>query len=158
MRRAGSVRSNTDPSQPIKESAMVESLNVDLETVCFVIFKSREFEAQEGPMDENPGSNASDDGFREVLASHGDDQTYNEIKEMIDALNVAEQSALVAISWVGRGDFTGEEWEDSYQLARERHTEQTAEYLLGMPLLSEYLQNGLSEMGLSCADYEKEHL
>lgn len=137
---------------------MVDTLDINLETVCFIIFKAREFDAQEGVFDEDPGSNASDDGFREVLAGHGDDSTYDEVKEVIDGLDVDEQSALVALTWVGRGDFARDEWSDAYKTAQERHNEHTSEYLLGMPLLADLLQTGLDEMGLSCADYEKEHL
>jgi len=137
---------------------MVESLNIDLETVCFIIFKAREFDAQEGVLDEDPGSNASDDGFREVLAGHSDDQTYAEIKSLIDSLDVDEQSALVALTWVGRGDFDANDWEEAFSSAQERRNDRTAEYLLGQPLLGDLLQNGLGEMGLSCSDYEKEHL
>lgn len=137
---------------------MVDSLNVDLETVCFIIFKVREFDVQEGVLDEDPGSNASDDGFREVLASHPDDQTYAEIKALIDSLDIDEQSALVALSWVGRGDFDADGWEEAFTTAQERHNDHTAEYLLGIPLLADLLQNGLNEFGLSCSDYEKEHL
>lgn len=137
---------------------MPESLNVDLETVCFIIFKSREFEAQEDTLDDDTGSNATDDGFRGVLASRGDDRTYDEIKSLIDSLDIDEQAALVALTWIGRGDFEADDWEDACGTARERHNQRTAEYLLGMPLLSELLQNGLSELGLSCEDYEKEHL
>lgn len=137
---------------------MVDTLEINLETVCFIIFKAREFDAQEGVFDEDPASNASDDGFREVLAGHGDDSTFDEIKEVIDGLDVDEQSALVALTWVGRGDFSADEWSDAYQTAQERHNEHTSEYLLGMPLLADLLQTGLDEMGLSCADYEKEHL
>ena len=137
---------------------MAESLNVDLETVCFIIFNAREFEAQEAALDDDTGSNASDDGFRSILASGGGDSTYDEIKALIDSLDVDEQSALVALTWVGRGDFDAGDWEEACATARDRHNNRTAEYLLGMPLLSELLQNGLSELGLSCADYEKEHL
>jgi hypothetical protein len=137
---------------------MVDSLEIDLETVCFIIFKAREFDAQEGVFDEDPGSNASDDGFREVLAGHGDDSTYDEIKDLIAGLDVDEQSALVALTWVGRGDFSASDWSDAITTARDRHNAHTAEYLLGMPLLADLLQTGLDEMGLSCADYEKEHL
>jgi Protein of unknown function (DUF3775) len=137
---------------------MVESLNIDLETVCFIIFKAREFDAQEGVVDEDPGSNASDDGFREVLASHGDDQTYAEIKSLIDSLDVDEQSALVALTWVGRGDFDANDWDEALSTAEERRNDRTAEYLLGQPLLGDLLQTGLAELGLSCSDYEKEHL
>jgi len=137
---------------------MVESLNIDLETVCFIIFKAREFDGQEGVNDEDPGSNASDDGFREVLASHGDDRTYDEIKALIDSLDVDEQAALVALTWVGRGDFDANDWDEALSTAQERHNDRTAEYLLGQPLLGDLLQNGLGEMGLSCSDYEREHL
>ena len=137
---------------------MVESLNVDLETVCFIIFKAREFDAQEGVFDEDPASNASDDGFREVLAGHSDDQTYAEIKDLIDSLDVDEQSALVALTWVGRGDFGADDWDDALSTAQERHNDHTAAYLLGMPLLADLLQNGLGELGLSCSDYERDHL
>lgn len=137
---------------------MVDTLEINLETVCFIIFKAREFDAQEGVFDEDPGSNASDDGFREVLAGHADDSTFDEIKEVIDGLDIDEQSALVALTWVGRGDFSANEWSDAFQTAQERHNEHTSEYLLGMPLLADLLQTGLDEMGMSCADYEKEHL
>ena len=96
--------------------------------------------------------------FLVCLAGHGDDSTYDEIKEVIDGLDVDEQSALVALTWVGRGDFAAGEWSEAFSTALERHNEHTAEYLLGIPLLADLLQTGLDEMGLSCADYEKEHL
>lgn len=137
---------------------MPETPDINLETVCFIIFKAREFDAQEEVFDEDPGSNASDDGFREVLASHGDDETYNEIKALIDALDVDEQSALVALTWIGRGDFGAADWSEAISTANDRHNAHTATYLLGMPLLPDLLQTGLDEMGLSCADFEREHL
>jgi hypothetical protein len=148
----GAIRPNT------RSAPMVDSLDIDLETVCFIVFKAREFDAQEEALDEDPASNPSDDGFREILASHSDDQTYDEVKSLIDSLDIDEQSALVALTWVGRGDFTADEWDEARATARERHNNRTAEYLLGIPLLADLLQNGLSELGLSCADYEKEHL
>ncbi len=137
---------------------MVDSLDIDLETVCFIIFKAREIDAQEDALEDDSGSNASDDGFREILTSRGDDQTYDEVKSLIDSLDIDEQSALVALTWVGRGDFDADDWDEALSTARERHNEHTAEYLLGIPLLADLLQNGLNEFGLSCADYEKEHL
>lgn len=137
---------------------MVDSLDIDLETVCFIIFKAREIDAQEDALEDDSGSNASDDGFREILTSRSDDQTYDEVKSLIDSLDIDEQSALVALTWVGRGDFDADDWDEALSTARERHNEHTAEYLLGIPLLADLLQNGLDEFGLSCADYEKEHL
>lgn len=137
---------------------MVESLNINPETAYFISVKAREFSAQEGAVEDDAGSNAADDGFRSVLAESGDDNTVDELTELIRSLDIDEQSALVALSWLGRGDFSAEEWDEANATARERHTEQTAEYLLGMPLLSDYLLEGLSQLGVSCEEWDKEHL
>jgi len=133
-------------------------LGISVESVCFVIFKAREFEVQTDVVEEDPGSNATDDGFRSVLASYADDATFDELKQFVDSLDMDEQCELVALAWVGRGDFDLAEWEDAEELARDRHNDHTAEYLLGMPLLPDYLQAGLDALGISCEDIEKEHL
>lgn len=133
-------------------------LGISAESVCFVIVKAREFEAQEEVVEDDPGSNPADDGFRSVLASYGDDATYDELKQFIESLDVDEQCELVALAWVGRGDFDLADWQESRELAQERHNEHTADYLLGMPLLSDFLQSGLDAFGISCEDVEKEHL
>lgn len=133
-------------------------LGISVDNVCFVIFKAREFDAQEDVVEEDPGSNPTDDGFRSVLASYDDDATYDEVKQFIESLDVDEQCELVALAWVGRGDFDLVDWEEAQQLAQDRHTEHTAVYLLGMPLLPDFLQSGLDAFGISCEDVEKEHL
>jgi hypothetical protein len=46
----------------------------------------------------------------------------------------------------------------AFDAARDRHNEHTAEYLLGMPLVADYLQQGLDALSISCEDIEKEHL
>jgi hypothetical protein len=133
-------------------------LGISVERVCFIIFKAREFEAQAEVVEEDPGSNPTDEGFRGVLASYSDDATYDEVKQFIESLDIDEQCDLVALAWVGRGDFDLAGWAGSQELARERHNEHTAEYLLGMPLVADYLQQGLDALGISCEDIEKEHL
>jgi hypothetical protein len=133
-------------------------LGISVESVCFIIFKAREFEAQEEVVEDDPGSNPTDDGFRGVLASYADDATYDEVKEFIEALDVDEQCDLVALAWVGRGDFDLGEWAEAQEIARDQHNDRTAEYLLGMSLLADFLQAGLDAFGISCEDIEKEHL
>ena len=54
--------------------------------------------------------------------------------------------------WLGRGDFGVEEWESALQQAREAWTPRTADYLIGTPLVADYLEEGLSELGYSCSD------
>ena len=70
------------------------------------------------------------------------------------ALNEDEQIDLVALAWLGRGDGELENWDDLRGEASRAHNDRTADYLLGMPLLADYLEEGLSQFGESCADNE----
>jgi hypothetical protein len=124
--------------------------DIGTDKVCFIVACSREFEAQEGVVEEDYGGNQADEGFREILAAHGDDATYDEAKQFIDDLNIDEQCQMVALAWVGRGDFTAKEWPEVVKLATQQHNDRTGEYLLGMPLLSDYLEEALSQFNLSC--------
>lgn len=143
-------------------------LDLDLETICFIMLKARAFEVQEG-MDadeEEPearaesedASDAADDKFMQVLEMHGDDPTFAELKEAIDDLNVDQQSELVALTWLGRGDYTLDEWSEAVDSAREERTVETSLYLLGTPLLADLLSEGLAQFGLNCEDSERQHL
>ncbi len=93
-----------------------------------------------------------------MLEAYEDDPSFAEAKEAIDDLNWDEQCQLVALAWVGRGDFSTDEWEEALALARDHHNEHTSLYLLGMPLLSDYLEEGLAAFDLSCQDFEMGHL
>lgn len=131
------------------------------ETVCYIIFRARELDVVEDdvPADEgDEGSNPVDEGFRQILVPHGDDPTLAEISEAIEDLNEDEQAELVALMWLGRGDYTPSEWPEIVREARRRHTGPTASYLLGTPLLADYLHEGLVQMGGSCEGLERGHL
>ena len=67
-------------------------------------------------------------------------------------------TTISAIAWLGRGDYTADEWADAVAAARERHSGPTSEYLLGIPVLPDYLEEGLAAFGLSCTDFEADHL
>ena len=128
--------------------------SIDQEKVCFVVVKAREFDVKVEPVEPDPGSNPADGGVREVLEDYADDPTYEELKSFLDSLNEEEQANLVALAWTGRGDFGKDEWDETLTLARERANDHTADYLLGMPLLADYLEEGLAAFDLSCADFE----
>jgi hypothetical protein len=129
-------------------------LRIDPEKVCFIVVKAREFDVPEDVVEDDPGSNSSDEGFRSVLAAYPDDPTYEELKSFIDALNEDEQIELVALAWVGRGDYTAKEWSRAVKDARERREGATSDYLLGTPLLPDLLEEGLAAHGLSCTEFE----
>lgn len=129
-------------------------LSISPEKVCYIIIKAREFDAKVEPVEPDPGSNPADSGEREVLEDYDDDPTLTELRAAIDGLNDDEVVDLVALTWLGRGDFTADGWEDAKTLARERHRRHSANYLVGVPSLGDYLEEGLAALGYSCEDYE----
>jgi hypothetical protein len=130
------------------------TLTVSSESVCFIIVKAREFDAQDVVTDPDSGSNATDDNQASVLEAHSDDLTQKELVAFINALSDEEQVDLVALLWLGRGDGTLEDWDDLRDEAQRQHNNRTAAYLLGEPLLSDHLEEGLSQFGLTCEDFE----
>ena len=73
--------------------------------------------------------------------------TEEEFRELINDLNVDEAAELIALAWVGRGDYDASEWTEALTAARERANKRTAKYLLGMPLLADWLEEGLEAVG-----------
>lgn len=132
----------------------VPELNVSVEKVCYIIIKAREFDAKVDPVEPDPGSNPADDQERGILEDYADDPTLTELRAAIDDLNDDEIIDVIALAWMGRGDFGKEEWQEARALARERHRRHSATYLVGMPALGDYLEEGLAVLGYSCGDYE----
>ena len=130
------------------------TLTISSESVCFIIVKAREFDAQDVVTDPDSGSNATDDNQASVLEAQSDDLTQKELVAFINALSDEEQAELVALLWLGRGDGTLEDWDDLRDEAQRQHNNRTAGYLLGEPLLSDHLEEGLSQFGLTCEDFE----
>jgi hypothetical protein len=134
-------------------------LSVSLEKVCFLIAKAREFDAKEAPNIPDEASNPSDDRMIEVLEDRpNEDAVLQELRSLIVGMSEDEQIDLVALAWLGRGDAGAEGWEELRSEAARAHNRRTAAYLLAMPLLPTYLQDGLAELGLSCEEFEKESL
>lgn len=133
-------------------------ITISPEKVCYIIVKAREFDAKVEIEEPDPGSNPSDEDMRAVLQDYADDATYQELKEAIDDLNEEEQINLVALMWLGRGDYSKAEWSETLNDAREAHNDRTSEYLTGTPMLGDLLEEGLAELGFSCEDYEIGHL
>ena len=117
---------------------------INAEKVCYVIAKARELESEDEGL-EADGSNPADDRFVAVISDAGFDPARAELVGFIDAMDEDEQYELVALSWIGRGQFTREEWASAVAEARGRHERSTAEYLLGNPMLAAHLESGLSE-------------
>src|ERR1700722_11013228 len=137
---------------------MPSELNIRTEKVCFIIIKAREFDVKVEPVEPDPASNPADDGQSEILEDYPDDPTQAELREAIDDLNDDETVDLVALAWIGRGDFDRGDLEEARALAQERHRRRAGEYLIGMPTLGDLLEEGLDALGHSCEEFEMNRL
>jgi len=129
-------------------------LEIDPQTVYFLILKAREFDDKDDPGEADLDASPAEETIEADMHYFADDPVAQELKDAIEALNDDEQAELVALTWIGRGDFTSEEWDEVVRTARQRRTNPTADYLLGTPLLGDYLEEGLTQLGLTLEDLE----
>jgi hypothetical protein len=127
-------------------------LNINADIVCFVIAKVKEFQAKEEVVIPEVPNNPSEDWARQVLADHLDDLTMEELRAAVDDLEPDHQADLIALMWLGRGDYDLAEWAQAREDAAEATEEDPTNYLLAHPLAAEYLEEGLSLFDLSCED------
>lgn len=127
-------------------------LDLNPDTVCFLIDKAHEFHAKEQVvLPDVPGS-PTEDWALQTLASHSGDATFQEFKSTVDDLEPDQQHQLVALLWLGRGDYDVTEWDEAVGEARRLANRRTAEYLIAHPMLADYLEEGLAELDYSCED------
>ncbi len=143
------------PLASTTETPSDPTLNIATDKVAFVIVKAREYDVKEGDSDPDSGSNATDDGDTDVLEDNGDDPVRSELVQFINNLNEDDQVELVALAWLGRGTFDLSEWSTALETARSEHNKRTAQYLLGLPMLGDYLEEGLAAFGETISDEDE---
>jgi hypothetical protein len=137
----------------------IPTLSISTEKICFVVVKAREFDVKDADTSSSDdASDPADDRMVEVLEDRPDDSVDQELVAFIEAMSEDEQVDLVTLTWLGRGDGTLEEWDELRAEAARVHNRRTASYLLGTPLLPDYLEEALAEFGRSCEEVEKDHL
>ena len=120
-------------------------LDLNPDIVRFIIDKSHEFHSREDiTFPDEPGS--IDEGLAQQVANDfSGDPYYQELKTTIEDLEPDQQMVLVSLMWVGRGDYSLDEWQEALEFAEEAWTDHTADYLIGTPLLADYLEEGLEQ-------------
>lgn len=130
-------------------------LTIDPDTVRLFILKAKAIGAamnddyaggseHEIELDGDARDSHNHDGLAE---EEEENLTEEELRELIDDLNVDEAADLVALVWIGRGDYDVAEWADAVNEARQRSNKRTSSYLLGLPMLADYLEEGLEAIG-----------
>lgn len=132
-------------------------LQIAPEKVAHVIVRAREFDAKVAPWDDH-GRDEREDEVESILEDTPGDLTGRELKAFIDGLNIDEQVSLVALMWIGRGTYESDELNDAMTTARSERVNKTSAYLLGIPLLADYLEEGLQKLDYSAEDIESDIL
>ena len=128
-------------------------LGVSLETVATVVDLARSLQVKE----ETDADQVTEDANSEaaLLQETPDDMTEGALHQFIDELNDDEQAAMIALAWIGRGDYGPEDWDEARSLAAERNESDAASYLLDMEMLGDLLAEGVASFGLSIEDVER---
>lgn len=134
------------------------------EFVCQVISQVRELYAGTAAITDGGGDGEphAPGGFEfdetrattERHKEHEHDPAYQELERLIATQSADEVYELIALTWLGRGDGTKEDWDDLIDQAMDRRADRAARYLLEIPLLAEYLTDGLEAFGFSVEDFE----
>lgn len=128
---------------------------ISREKLAYIIVKAREFDAEVLSDDMEEGSDAADDKEIGILEDTPDNPTEDELREALKDLNDDEMIEVLALTWLGRGDYTAKEWRQAVAAARETHDEHAVAYLLETPNLGDLLEEGLAALGQSIIDEEK---
>ena len=126
-------------------------LETPLDSICRIIVRAREVEAQVpgiDPENDDPVDN-SDDKY-DVLEEELDETAVDELRAAIEDLADDQQAELLALAMVGGGTYDASEWTDALEEANDPDGESPADLLLDMPTLSENLEAGLAAFDLSC--------
>lgn len=127
-------------------------LNINPQTVCFIIARAKDFQLDESQYiaEELPAQDS--EWLEDAMAEHVGSTGYDEVKAVIDDLEPDQQIALIALMWVGRGDYDSDDWDDAYAEAANNWTSRTAGYLMATPLVADYLEEGLALLGYDCEE------
>ena len=135
-------------------------LEISTDKVAHVIVRAREIDAKVDAWDE-PESTDSDDINGETILEDLPpefDATRQELREFLYALNEDELASLIALAWIGRGTYAPEELDEAMATAKSEHARDGSHYLFSLPLLPDYLEDALDQLGYAVDDDEDDIL
>ena len=128
-----------------------------LDTLCRIIFRAREYEAQTAT-DYDGGEAADniddeDEGALSVLDDTVNDSIEEELQAVFEDLGEDQLAEVVAFSWVGAGTYEAADWDEAMEEATAlvgEGTQTAINELLEQPMLASVLETGLAAFELSC--------
>jgi hypothetical protein len=126
-------------------------LTVSLETICRLIVRARELEAQVPAIENDDEDDPTDsDDPLAVLEDEANEVIEEEVRTLLEDLADDEVAEVLALAMVGRGTFDASEWDEALEEANEEDADSIVDQLLDMPMLAGYLDAGLAAFDLSC--------
>jgi len=130
-------------------------LRIPLTTIAWIIVKAREFDGKD--VDTGDAGDVEGSDPMGVLEDRLDDPTMDELTSWINDLTDSQKAELVALFWLGRDDGDASDFADLVEQAQGQQGKgSTARYLLGSPLLADYLEEGLERLGIDTSEIESE--
>lgn len=114
--------------------------------VSNLVLRLRGVQGRDAVSDPNSGSNPIDDGMIDALQTGVGDLSRQVVRQHISELSPQEQIELVAMFWIGRGDFEPAEWVEAVKTAEEQRETPTATYILGQPLAADFIAEGWDKL------------
>ena len=128
-----------------------------LETLCRIIIRARENEAQVPAPDPDEDPDNVDDydsdaeaGALSALEDELNTGVEEELRAILEDLADDQLAETLALAWVGRGTYDVSEWDDAFSEASDTDPETSVDELMDMPLLASHLEAGLTAFDYSC--------
>jgi hypothetical protein len=143
------TRKGFDMAEPDDDGEEVD-LGISLEIVATIVDLANAVqEAEEAKIGDDDDDEPEDDDEEDEISEEM-------LTDYIDELNEEQQVALIALAWVGRGDYEPEEWAEAVKLATERNVKGDASaYLVGLEGLGDLLSEGVGAFGLAIEEVDR---
>ncbi len=125
-------------------------LEVNPDDLCQLIQLARDFHARESLVTPDEPESPVDEMLPGVFSAQSGDPILEEFRSIVADLDRAQQVQVVALMWLGRGDYDPEEWDTVVAEADEHWSDYAADYLLAHPLVADQLSDGMEALGYDC--------
>ncbi len=133
---------------------LIDMLEISHQKVAYVILRSREVDVKTAAWDDDGDPSSEDADSETILEDLPGDATRQELREFLEGLNEDEQASLIALAWIGRGTYAPGELDEAIAAAKSEHSGNAPAYLFSLPLLPDYLEDALDQLGVSAQDEE----
>ncbi len=133
-------------------------LEISTDKVAHVILRAREVDVKTEAWEDENDIDRDDVNSETILEDLPGDATRQELKEFLESLNEDELASLIALAWIGRGTYAPGELVEAISTAKAEHGGNGVAYLFSLPLLPDYLEDGLDQLGYSVEDAERDIL